>query len=395
MQRTPGKHGIADLWYRPDGTPTKLATPGSSPKRADGEGSRWRAWYIDGEGKERTKRFATKAPAEAWLNTQTAALTNGTHVDPRHGKTTLHSFYREYAKHQVWESNTRRAMDLAVNGATFGDVPFNELRLSHVQAWVKSMQDNGLAATTIKTRVTNVRNVLRAAVRDRVLGVDVSDGVKLPRQRRAQAAMTIPTPEDVGKLLDSAEGPWLTFIAVCAFAGLRRGEAVALRLNDVDFMRREIHVSRQAQSNGTGMEYRPPKYASERTVYAPDGLLALLSEHIRQYCPDGPEDRWLFPGKGEDCVAGGTAEYYWTVARAKAGVECRLHDLRHYYASGLIAEGCDPVTVQRAMGHATAAFTLSTYSQLWPNTDDRTRKAAAAMFDQAGGAAYVVRTKRN
>lgn len=83
MQRTPGKHGIADMWYRPEGTLTKLAKPGTTPKRPDGEGSRWRAWYVDTEGTERTKRFASKAPAEAWLSTQTAALTNGTHVDPQ------------------------------------------------------------------------------------------------------------------------------------------------------------------------------------------------------------------------------------------------------------------------------------------------------------------------
>jgi integrase len=73
-------------------------------------------------------------------------------------------------------------------------------------------------------------------------------------------------------------------------------------------------------------------------------------------------------------------------------VEYRLHDLRHFYASGLIHAGCDVVTVQRALGHADASVTLTTYSHLWPNADDRTRKAAA-LFDQAGGSAYVVRTE--
>jgi integrase len=44
----------------------------------------------------------------------------------------------------------------------------------------------------------------------------------------------------------------------------------------------------------------------------------------------------------------------------------KLHDLRHFYASGLIAQGCDVVTVQRALGHATATTTLNTYSHLGP-----------------------------
>jgi len=53
--------------------------------------------------------------------------------------------------------------------------------------------------------------------------------------------------------------------------------------------------------------------------------------------------------------------------------------LRHYFASGLVAAGCDVVTVQRAMGHASATTTLSTYAHLWPTAEDKTRTAAAGM----------------
>ena len=60
-----------------------------------------------------------------------------------------------------------------------------------------------------------------------------------------------------------------------------------------------------------------------------------------------------------------------------------MHDLRHYYASGLIASGCDVVTVQRALGHAKATTTLRTYSHLWPTAEDRTRAGAAAMMRAA------------
>ncbi|MGY1843015.1 tyrosine-type recombinase/integrase [Modestobacter sp. SYSU DS0875] len=50
----------------------------------------------------------------------------------------------------------------------------------------------------------------------------------------------------------------------------------------------------------------------------------------------------------------------------------RLHDLRHFFAFGLIASGCDVVTVQRAIGHASATTTLNTYGHLWPDAYDRT-----------------------
>lgn len=59
----------------------------------------------------------------------------------------------------------------------------------------------------------------------------------------------------------------------------------------------------------------------------------------------------------------------------------RLHDLRHFYASGLIAAGCDVVTVQRALGHAKPSTTLETYSHLWSSAEDKTRRAAATLTE--------------
>jgi len=54
--------------------------------------------------------------------------------------------------------------------------------------------------------------------------------------------------------------------------------------------------------------------------------------------------------------------------------------LRHYFASGLIADGCDLVTVQHAPGHSSASITLNVYSQLWPKSEDRRRAAAAHLM---------------
>jgi hypothetical protein len=86
-----------------------------------------------------------------------------------------------------------------------------------------------------------------------------------------------------------------------------------------------------------------------------------------------------------------TVARWWRKVRDKVGIEHRLHDLRHFYASGLIAAGCDVVTVQRALGHSSAAIT---YSHLWPDANDRTRKAAAGLFAEAiGSTADALRTK--
>jgi integrase len=67
--------------------------------------------------------------------------------------------------------------------------------------------------------------------------------VRLPRQRKREASINIPTPEQARQLLDVADERFVAFVTVCAFAGFRLGEAAALQFGDVDFLRRQLHVS--------------------------------------------------------------------------------------------------------------------------------------------------------
>ena len=89
-------------------------------------------------------------------------------------------------------------------------------------------------------------------------------------------------------------------------------------------------------------------------------------------------DRWLFDEAGRPWHDN-LVDYRWRSTRTDAVLTHKLHDLRHYFASGLIAAGCDVVTVQRAMGHASATTTLGTYAHLWPTAEDKTRAAASDM----------------
>ena len=93
-----------------------------------------------------------------------------------------------------------------------------------------------------------------------------------------------------------------------------------------------------------------------------------------------------FIGSRANPPHGNTVYYWWAKTIAAAGVQpFKLHDLRHFYASGLIAAGCDVVTVQRALGHRSASVTLNTYSHLWPNAEDRTRSATAELMRAVSG----------
>jgi integrase len=285
-------------------------------------------------------------------------------------------------------------MNLAARSVTFWDVPLRLLRRSHIELWVKEMQTShrgngrgesqkaGLEPSTIHTRFVNVRTVLRGAIADKRLAADPSVGVKLPRVRRPEAAMRLPTVEQVRVVLAAADPYFRPFIALCAFAGLRLGEAAALQVGDIDFADRTLTVTRQVQrAGGHNVEIRAPKFGSEREVYLPDNLILILRRRIKRLPKGSGPTSWLFKGENGNPPHQNTVGYWWRKAMRDAGVSgIRLHDLRHFFASGLIASGCDVVTVQRALGHSSATVTLNTYSHLWPSAEDRTRQAAASML---------------
>lgn len=369
----------------------------SITKRPDG---RWRARYRDPAGKEHARHFARKADGQRWLDEVTASVVTGAYIDPQGGRITFADYFAAYARRQVWTAGTDTAVRLAAGSVTFGGVPLRALRRSHIETWVKAMQSSrvkgqgtGLAPSTIRTRFTSVRAVLGAAVSDRLIAANPCDGVALPRRRSREASMVLPDAAGVRALMGAVPSQWRAYVAVCAFAGLRLGEASALRVSDVDFLRRRVTVARQVQGYGKTAEVRAPKYGSERVVFVPPALAQLLSGHVAQHRPGGDPDRWLF-GDGTRPVPPGTVGPMWRTARRKAGLDAvHLHHLRHFYASGLIAAGCDVVTVQRALGHSSATVTLAVYAHLWPTAEDRTRQAAAGMIAAAlGGAADCVRT---
>ncbi|WP_231377424.1 tyrosine-type recombinase/integrase [Arthrobacter sp. 162MFSha1.1] len=320
----------------------------------------------------------------------------GAYVDPNAGKVTLTTFFADWSQRQIWAAGTAKAMSLAVRSCTFADTELRNLKRSHVESWVKKMSQEGLAAGTIKTRFNNVRSVLHGARNDRLIATDPANGVTLPRGRKPEHAMAIPSPSDVGRLLSASE-PWFRpFVAMCAFAGLRLGEAAAVQLADIDFLRRTLSVQRQVQRAGAGQaSITPPKYGSERAISIPDGLVQILARHVENIGTYGAQ-QWMFVGGDGMPPHQNTVGYWWRKTVKDAGLSgVRLHDLRHFYASGLIAAGCDVVTVQRALGHSKATTTLNTYSHLWPTAEDRTRSAAGAMMNEAlGNPADSVRTDR-
>ncbi|UYB35486.1 site-specific integrase [Arthrobacter koreensis] len=368
----------------------------SIQKRPDG---RWRARYRDEIGKEHARHFARKIDAQRWLDEVTASVVTGTYVDPKAGTITFAQWFTQWAELQIWSRGTRLSAAQALQSVTFADLQMKKIKPSHVQAWVRSMtlpaatRKSGLSPATVKVRYNLVRSAFKGAVADRVIVLDPSDNIKLPRERRPEVAMTIPTTQQVASALKAAPDWFETYIGVCAFAGLRLGEAAGLQVGDVDFLRRTLTVNRQVQGeNRKVAEVVTPKHGSERVIFVSARLTEMIARHIEHVGVHGDE-QWLF-STGGHLWNRGMAGYYWREVREACGMEdFTIHDLRHFYASALIASGCDVATVQRALGHSLPSITLNTYTHLWPTAEDKTRTAAdelmAAVLD---GPADFVRT---
>jgi hypothetical protein len=121
--------GVEDRWTKADGTPAAN----------HGSGLRWRARYVDAEGREHAKGFGRRTDAQQWLDQITAAVVVGTYVDPALGKVTFASFYRDWSARQVWVSGTRTNMDLVMRSVPFADVALVDLRTSHLKMRVAAM----------------------------------------------------------------------------------------------------------------------------------------------------------------------------------------------------------------------------------------------------------------
>lgn len=145
--------------------------------------------------------------------------------------------------------------------------------------------------------------------------------------------------------------------SLMAFAGLRRGETLALRRADVDFSAGVLHVCRQRVRVGGQLVTAPPKSAAGiRDVPISPELEPILREAVRFLLPNG----LLVP------IAPETLAHKWRDAQRKAGIAepYRLHDLRHTYATRLVLAGVNIRVLQYAIGHASYQLTMQTYTHI-------------------------------
>ena len=354
-------------------------------KRSDG---RWRARYRDQAGQEHARHFGRRLDGQRWLDEVTASLLTGQYVDPRAGTLTFAQWFTAYAAQQVWVDGTHEAAATAADSVPFVDVPISRIAPSHVQAGMKGMttgtaaRPDGLAASTIRTRFNYVSMVFRAAVVDRVNATDPTKGVKLPRTRKAEHAKTLPGAGTCRSSARARRRMVRSVRAVCAFAGLRLGEAAGLQLQDLDFLGRTIAVRRQVQGATSAATLVPPKHGSERVVHVPRRLMTLLAEHVEQSGLDEPDSQ-LFATSSGHLVNRNVAQNGGEPDAVPPASRTRRFTTFDTSTPRASSPGCDVVTVQRALGHSSATITLNTYAHLWPTAENRTRAAATELRRQS------------
>jgi integrase len=263
----------------------------------------------------------------------------------------------------------------------FGDRPLSRIRLSDVQGWVTGLEKSkGMAPSTVRTTFNSVRAVFRAAVKDRVIASSPCDGVDLPDvPRRKVVPLTV---EQVRTLAAALPERYQALAITAAGTGLRPGELFGLQVRHVNFLRRTVRVEQQVQQTPKGgTRVCPPKTKeSARVVPLPATVIDTLAAHLKAF-PAGPDDFVFQDPKGGAIVASLFLTGAWHPARAKAGLpDVGLHALRHTYASLLIAAGESVKVVSDRLGHTNAAMTLNVYSHLFPDSEDRTRKAIDGAF---------------
>ena len=330
-------------------------------------GKRYRVRYRKPDHTQTDKRgFATKREAELFLASVEVSKARGEYVNVVDARARLSGLGAEWLQHQTHlKPSSLRPLQIAWRvhvEPRWGSVSVGEVRHSDVQAWVSELSTRR-GPTTVLRVYGVLAGVLDVAVRDRRILSNPARGVNLPRKLRREHRYL--THQEVHGLA-LASGGHRALVLVLAYTGLRWGEAIGLRVKDVDVERRRISVSVNAVEVGREIQVGTPKTHKRRAVPFPRLLEPVLLEQVAGR--DG--DELLFAGRdGRHMrrirVSGGSRSWFKT-ALAEAGLDpMTLHDLRHTAASMSISAGANVKAVQRMLGHASAAMTLDIYADLF------------------------------
>lgn len=266
-----------------------------------------------------------------------------------------------------FQARLERAREIECRRAAEGRRDVRPVRLGH-------------SPKTIANAIVPLREMLGHAVEWGYIAANPAVGVKRPRPEYRE--MHFLTATEVGRLIGAAGEEWGTLLLCAVTTGARRGELLGLRWGDVDWNSRRLWVRRSVGLQGVIQQ--PKSRGSVRAVAMTPTLVSALRRH-RLASPFSEQDDPVFASeRGTPLDGGNMVKRALVPALRRAGLpQIRFHDLRHTFASLLIAQGEHPKLISEQLGHASIQITLDRYGHLMPQSYDQAGdRLEAALFGE-------------
>lgn len=346
-------------------------------------------------GRRRTRYASfkgTKREAEIELAKLVAAAAKGEQVDP--SRITVAEFLdrwkRDWAESNVSPKTLERYVELMELHLKprIGATRLQKLRALNLTELYGALQrEAGLAPRTVGHAHRVLHRALGIAVDWDLAARNVAERVSPPRVD--QEEIVILSAPQVKAVLDKARGRPIYQIGALALAtGMRRGELLALRWQDIDLDGAKITVARSLEQTKAGLRFKEPKTRhGRRTITLPPSAVVDLRTHWKELqelrlalgAGKSPPGSLVFADvNGEPRKPNAVTKEWNRTATLAKQTQATLHSLRHTHASHLIAAGLDILTISRRLGHGSPAITLAVYGHLFPQTDDRAAQAIEA-----------------
>jgi integrase len=325
-----------------------------------------------GRGQTKKRGFKTKRDAERWANKTEVEKLRGDYIAPSLGRITVAELAPGWLarKKQSTAPSYYRSLESSWRvhvKPSWGPVSVADVDVLGVEAWIEGMARRGLGPTGIIRAHGVLSGVLTDAVQAKRLAVNPCRGGVENLPQKTNKRHVYLSAEDVARLADES-GEHRALVLLLAYCGLRWGEAIGLRVRDVEFLRRRITVSENAVQIGAHHAVGPTKGRKARSVPVPVFVLDELSAQ----CKDKSPADLVFSGRDGGYLPRPKSSNGWFMRAVKAvGIQpVTPHDLRHTCASLAVSAGVNILALQRMLGHTSAKMMLDTYADLFDDDLD-------------------------
>ena len=275
-----------------------------------------------------------------------------------------------------------------------GKLKLQKVNATHVEQLYSDLRSDRCPKSIPRQCHIVLRRAFTVAMEKRLIQFNPcakGSGVRTPKTTPRPIAPL--TKEQAVRLLTEAEDDRFHALFVLAIhAGLRQGELLGLKWDNVDLAGGSIRVTHSLEETSGTFQLKEPKTkAGRRLVKIPGIAVKALHRHRAMMKSEGLGfSEWVFP----DTIGGAQRKsnlnrWHWKPLKKAAGLPetTRFHDLRHTHATLLLAAGTHPKVVQERLGHANIVMTLYTYSHVIPSLQQEAADKLDELFtvDEPGG----------